>query len=191
MTILSFEERKLALIRVINEMNDQEKFLQLEAFSQVDYLKNDAFFWEMIGYLDWEKSDNEQIVRPLLQKLSQATLMDIFTFEEQLAQKLFFLDKRIFAQNFDSFSVDIFLYVRACVVANGKDFYEYICQNPQKMPTDLTFESLLYVAKRAYFEKTGRHFLPYAPTVSYETYSNRLGWRSSHAELNVKQTSVC
>ncbi|TAE00152.1 MAG: DUF4240 domain-containing protein [Bacteroidetes bacterium] len=178
MNLPSFSERKLQFIQVISQMTDPEEFSQLEALSQKYHKKDESFFWEMIDLLDWEQSDNELIIKPLIQVLSQKSLSEIFTFQEYLSQKLFFLDQKRFAQNFADqyFSVDTFLYVRACVVANGKAFYDHICQNPQEMPSDLTFESLLYVAQKAYQQQTGQHFMPYLPTVSYETYSNKIAW---------------
>ena len=48
------------------------------------------------------------------------------------------------------FSVDEFLYSRCVVVANGKDYYYEVLNNPTKMPKDLEFESLLYIACDAY-----------------------------------------
>ena len=40
------------------------------------------------------------------------------------------------------------------------------------MPTDLTFESLLYIAMHAYKRKTSKEFM-LAPTFNYETYRNK------------------
>jgi len=73
------------------------------------------------------------------------------------------------------FSSDNFLYARACVVANGKAFYEKVLADPAQMPKDLTFEPLLSLARKAYQKKTGAAF-DYFPTNSYETFSNPEGW---------------
>jgi hypothetical protein len=73
-------------------------------------------------------------------------------------------------------SVDDFLYARCAVVANGKAFYENVLNNPSEMPTDLTFEPLLYIAMHAYKRKTGKEFM-LAPAFNYETYSNKGGWQ--------------
>ncbi len=43
------------------------------------------------------------------------------------------------------------------------------------MPTEVTFEPLLYVAQSAYKAKTGQE-MEYIPLYSYETYSNTTGW---------------
>lgn len=72
------------------------------------------------------------------------------------------------------FSSDYFLYARACVVANGKDYFERVLADPTQMPKGFTFEALLYLAADAYKRKTGQDF-EYVPTVSYETYSNPPG----------------
>ncbi|MCB9291546.1 MAG: DUF4240 domain-containing protein [Lewinellaceae bacterium] len=70
------------------------------------------------------------------------------------------MTKKVYAENMGKipgggqvFSSDYFLYARACVVANGKDYYEKILVNPAQMPKDFTFESLLYLAADAYKRK--------------------------------------
>jgi hypothetical protein len=73
--------------------------------------------------------------------------------------------------------VDGFLYDRLCVVANGKATYEAVLEDPTRMPTEVSFEPLLYVASQAYELKTGNTF-DYQPTVSYETYANK-AWQET------------
>lgn len=53
----------------------------------------------------------------------------------------------------EQFSVDYFLYVRCCVVANGKEYFEMVVSNPEQMPKDIDFEPLLYLAMEAYNKK--------------------------------------
>ena len=72
-------------------------------------------------------------------------------------------------------SSDLFLYARCCAVANGKDFYQEVLSDPAKMPKDLTFEALLYLAEKAYRRKTGKR-LDRAPAYIYETFFNPAGW---------------
>ena len=99
-----------------------------------------------------------------------------------LADKLFSLDGKMYAENMRDntyfpnqyFSSDIFLYARCCVIANGQKAYENVLKNPTLMPKDLTFESLLSLASKAYFKKTGRKF-DYVATTPIETYSNKIG----------------
>jgi len=141
-------------------------------------------FWECISLLDWEQEGNNQkVTEPLIWHLSQLSNEKILGFEEILAQKLHALDGVVYAQetgeNWSNseihFSVDIFLYVRCCVVANGKEVYENILQNPKLMPKDLDFEPLLYVASKAYHLKNQAE-IPVLTSVSYETYSNQKAW---------------
>lgn len=76
-----------------------------------------------------------------------------------------FIDKN------SDFSVDEFLYARCCVVANSADFYAKVLKKPSLMPKNLTFEALLRVAHKAYFQKTGKQFR-YVPTYNMETFAN-------------------
>ena len=145
---------------------------------------SEAVFWKVIEQLDWTKGeDNDAIIAPAVQMLSTYPVRDIERFQDILAEKLFQLDKQAYAEQIGTyayggdhdFSVDTFLYARACVIANGKDFYREVLHDPSKMPKEFTFESLLYLAGIAYQKKTGSAW-EYLPKVSYETYSNREGW---------------
>jgi hypothetical protein len=75
------------------------------------------------------------------------------------------------------FSPDWFLYVRSCVVANGRSTFEQVLADPREMLKDLEFEALLCVASKAYERKTGKEFT-YVPSTSYETFSNDAGWKA-------------
>jgi len=140
-------------------------------------------FWQLIELLDWKKEINAAAVEPLIEKLSSLHVAHIYNFQEILSQKLYQLDQEKYAKHIGQyaykkgnyFSVDHFLHVRACVVANGKEAYQEVINNPKTMFKDLTFEPLLSVATTAYERKTKKSFI-YLPSLSYETYSNRAGW---------------
>ena len=140
-------------------------------------------FWQLIELLDWDQETNAAIVEPLIEKLSSLHVAHIYNFQELLSQKLFQLDQKKYAENIgqfsyqegEYFSVDHFLHVRTCVIANGKEAYKEVINNPQSMFKDLTFEPLLSVASIAYERKTKKSFI-YLPSLSYETYSNKEGW---------------
>lgn len=146
----------------------------------------DGDFWHVISLLDWDQEENEAILEPALNFLSQKSESNIQQFQEMLAQKLFALDKKVFAENLGEdayqnnhpFSPDYFLYARACVVANGKEYYQRVLNDPRQMPEGYTFEPLLSLAKKAYFRKTKKTF-EYRPSVSYETFSNPEGWEET------------
>lgn len=142
-------------------------------------------FWELIEIFDWTKADDDNaIIENTVKALSELPLRQIYEFQDLLSEKLFALDTRKHAANTgenayensnSDFSADEFLYARCCVVANGKDFHKKILQNPSLMPQDLTFETLLTVAHKAYFLKTNKQFR-YVPTHNIETFANKIGW---------------
>lgn len=145
---------------------------------------SESQFWSIIETLDWSKGENDEaILAPAVEELSKFPVRDIERFQDILAEKLFYLDKQAYAEQIgtyayggdQNFSVDTFLYARACVVANGEAFYRAVLRDPAKMPREYTFEPLLYLAGLAFEKKTGAEW-DYLPAMSYETYSNRDGW---------------
>src|SRR6185436_20197937 len=144
-------------------------------------------FWKLIGLLDWKKQGNDNaVVRPLVKALAELSEKEIFAFDDWLAEKLHALDTEAHARNVgeysyegpdEFFSVDSFLYSRCVVVVNGKQFFGQVLAKPKWFPKDMEFESILYVASTAYEKKTGKEY-PHSPATSYETFSNKKGWRS-------------
>jgi hypothetical protein len=170
-------------IRALKEKyGDAELEITIKRPSGVQPLEEDDF-WAIIDLLDWEKEENDQILAPAIEKLASLPVAHIYGFEELLSEKLYLLDQQQYAEHIGDrafredryFSVDLFLYARACVVANGKDSYYEVLQHPEQMPKNLTFEPLLSLAARAYEQKMGKEFV-YIPSFSYETYSNEKGW---------------
>ncbi len=145
----------------------------------------EAGFWSILDSLDWESEGDDAVLAPAVQRLAAMPVSHIYQFQDKLAAKLYALDTRAHAQHIGSaswtspekpFSVDEFLYVRCCVVANGKDAYEAALHDPTQMPEDMDFEPLLYLASDAYALKFGKPF-DYLPTLSFETFSNETGWK--------------
>lgn len=140
-------------------------------------------FWDLVALLDWSDEENDaKVVEPLVKALEQGPLANIYRFEDILSEKLWQLDTLKHAQVFfddpeeEGFlSVDDFLYARCAVVANGKDYFIRVLNNPSEMPPELTFEPLLSIASVAYKNKTGKPFVA-LPVFPYETYSNKKGW---------------
>lgn len=141
-------------------------------------------FWEIIALLDWTKEgDDDLIVEPAVSHLAEGPIRHIFEFADILSEKLYALDAKKYAKHIgedawdaDSyFSVDNFLYARCCVVANGKELYHQVLENPETMPKDLTFEALLYIPSDAFERKTEKDY-DYIPAFNFETYSNEEGW---------------
>ncbi len=142
----------------------------------------DAKFWQIIDGFDWDKSNAKGILQPAVDQLANLPVVDIYLFEDKLAEKLFQLDTRqhgiAYLKNEpdDYLSVDDFLYVRCAIVAEGKFFFEKVLNDPTELNSELSFEPLLNLASTAYLKKTGRKFNYHSP-LSYETYSNKEGWK--------------
>lgn len=139
-------------------------------------------FWQIIALFDWQQKKREDIVRPAVKALFQMPVSAIYLFEDFLSEKLFDIDTKDHAkaymnqQHDDFFSVDDFLYVRCAAVAEGRDYYEKIKNNPSALSADIDFEHILYLAADAYKLKTGRDF-EYSPRFNYETRSNVEKWK--------------
>ncbi|SFU67479.1 Protein of unknown function [Pustulibacterium marinum] len=146
---------------------------------------DDNMFWEVIEKIDWTKDDDQERMEPAIDFLAKKKVSEIKQFQESLAYKLYLLDTKEHAQNIgedsfkdesSNFSVDYFLYVRCCVIANGQEYFESVLKNPKDMPKDKDFEPLLYIAEEAY-EKRMNKELEYETGCDYETFSNYKGWK--------------
>ncbi len=147
---------------------------------------NENEFWSIIALLDWGKSGKDDaVIEPVVAALAEQNIDVIKQFDEILAEKLHALDTEAHAREIgeeayrgpdEYFSPDWFLYVRCCVVANGREAYAQVLANPQDMPKDMEFEAILYVAANAYERKTGKEY-DHVPAVDYETFQNRIGWK--------------
>lgn len=143
-------------------------------------------FWKIISSFNWNKTgDDDAVLKPALKKLASMTIEDIYTFADILSEKLYLLDGIEYASNIgeysyknqtEHFSVDYFLYVRCCVVANGKDYFNQVLGNPTEMPEEMDFESLLYLPDEAYNKKTKTEEYDYQSKFNFETFSNKNGW---------------
>lgn len=146
-------------------------------------LMNEEIFWKILSLLDFNQEDPREMIRPCINHLMDFEPEDIYQFEEILAQRLYEIDGKLFAENCgDSsyrqgkyFSVDSFLYLRCGALTKGKDFYEEILHDPILFNKVLPFEPILYIAERAYKFRTGKEMEP--ATISYETYSNMENWK--------------
>jgi predicted DNA-binding WGR domain protein len=157
---------------------------------------DEEVFWEIIALFNWKKTgDDDAVLKPAINKLVKMTIDDIYKFAEILAEKLYSLDGIEYAKNIGEFSYknktthfsnDYFLYVRCCVVANGKEFFHQVLQNPTSMPKDMDFEALLYLPDEAYNKKTKTEDYHYQTKFSFETYSNKEGWNPSRGSTKIK-----
>ena len=148
---------------------------------------DESEFWRLIELFEfsWEtlSDDESKVMRKALQELSIKSPVEIRQFHDLLAEKLHALDTKDHASNMgehsyskgDHFSPDFFLYARCSVVANGKDFFENVLNDPKNMVKGLAFEPLLYLCQNAHEIRTNRTY-DYCPKTDIETFSNVDGW---------------
>jgi hypothetical protein len=144
-------------------------------------------FWSLIETLDWHKQgDDSAVIEPTVRNLADSPIKEIYKFADLLSEKLYLLDGEKFARHIgkDSysgpdkhFSRSYFLGARCCVIANGKDYFDEVLEQPLTMPKDLEFESLLQIPSRAYELKTGKKY-SYVSSKNCETFSNRENWKN-------------
>lgn len=185
-TVIKYPLRNLhpeALRDLQEKYPDAEVRIELNSERRRDALSEDQF-WQLIGLLDWTREgDNDAVIEPVVKALERLSIRHIYEFDDILSHKLFLLDGADFARQTGEnawrpgqyFSVDAFLYARCCAVANGREFFHNLLQDPTLMPTDLDFGPLLRIAEEAYVRKTGRPYT-YVPAFPVETYSNEAGW---------------
>ncbi len=131
----------------------------------------ETFFWQVV---ELSHENYEQAVELLAQK----SLSVLFEFEEILAQKLYELDRKSFAQAIygnRNISKDDFVYVRCFTVSQGRMYYEKVLNGEIPM-LNQTFEPLLSLAEKAYFRKTAAEFPALRTSVSYETGTHQAYW---------------
>ena len=142
------------------------------------------FFWNTMELCDWDHEGNDELVlQPVIEFLSSKEDSEIFGFENQMSELLYALDTRKLAkQNKNSegyFSEDEFLYSRCVALINGEAYYRRALLGECPEMWGMEFESLLYVAPRAWALKHQKNESEYpnTPSVSYETGSNKKGWK--------------
>lgn len=134
---------------------------------------DEAQFWDLISLLPQHDFET----RVIEEALAAMPVKAIEQFEEILSHQLFQIDGKKYADIFydsNDVSADGFLYWRCEVVAQGKDFFRHFLETPFRSESLFPFESLLYVAERAYQIKTDLPFFDFVSKYSYETGSNRL-----------------
>lgn len=169
--------------REVKDKNQTVKEKRKNKILEPKKMMPDNLFWEIISLLNWKESDDDHIIEPAINYLSKLKVSEIKQFEENLTYKLYCIDTKEHAKNAgdiyneeDEFvSVDLFLYARCAVVANGRDFYELVLKEPTQMPMCIEFEALLTLSSAAYELKMNKEF-DYSTGCDYETYSNKAGW---------------
>ena len=141
-------------------------------------------FWEIIGLLDWNhEGDDEKVIKPVIKYLSKQSDEFIFSFEEKMAEYLYAIDGKKWAESFRKgadgiYSDDGFLYSRCVAIINGEEYYNSIVSGEKELDGDLEFESILYVPCNAWAKKHNCQSddYPYLTKTSYESGSNENMW---------------
>ncbi len=166
---------------VEHEDNGNEEVLSTDsAFDEND-------FWRIIDLLDWQQEGNDEaVIAPAVEALVKLPVPDILKFADILFYKLYMIDGAEYAREIGAdaytgskgdFAKNWFLYIRCCVVANGRDYYLSVQTDPKLMPKDTEFRALLGIAPQAYKAKTGKR-LNYCGQHPFETFSNKPLWAS-------------
>ena len=140
-------------------------------------------FWEIIKLLDWKyEGDDDKVTAPAVDYLSKQGDDFIFRFDEQMAEYLYAIDGKQWAESYIEgagyFSDDGFLYCRCVAIANGEEYYNSVKDGRTELNGDLEFESLLYIPSTAWAKKHNSQpdDYPYLTKTSYETGSNSALW---------------
>lgn len=140
-------------------------------------------FWKVIKMLDWSKEGNDdEVLAPVVQYLSEQTDEEIFEFENIMSKLLYDIDSKKIAMQLygtsEQFSADEFLYQRCVAVVNGQGYYSSILYGGIKLNKDLEFEAVLYVPIKAWAKKHKQDTsnYPHIPETSYESCSNKALW---------------
>lgn len=141
------------------------------------------FFKIIMDICDWDAMGNDdKVLSPLIEYLSQQSDETIFAFDEIMAELLFELDtKKNFkkACRYYDHSDDSFLYSRCCALTNGEEYYEKAKAGKVSDLWQMEFEAILGVPMCAWGKKHGHDSIeyPYLTKKSYETGSNVHGWK--------------
>lgn len=156
--------------------------IRLQDKSPADDLFSDDDFWRVIDKIDWSKKGSENKISPAIKLLAKMPVSSIYLFADKLSAKLYHLDTRAHANAYAAkdpeqfISADDFLYARCAVIAEGKEYFEKVLNDPTQMPDEIVFEPLLSLADDAFEMKMGIPF-NYIPAYNYETQSNKAGWQ--------------
>lgn len=142
------------------------------------------FFWNTMKLCDWSyEGDDELVLMPVIRFLAQQEDNSIYRFHDLMSELLYHLDTKKLAaqcQKIDPYmSDDTFLYSRCIALINGPEYYEQAKNGQQKNMWEMEFESLLYIPQKAWalkHQKTIDEY-PHFPPLSYETGSNKNGWK--------------
>ncbi len=147
-------------------------------------MTTEQFFSSIMDICDWDKQGNDDdVLKPLIEYLSQQSDDEIFSFDDIMSELLYALDtKNNFktACKYYDHSDDTFLYSRCVALVNGEEYYNKVKLGKiKKRVWTSEFECILYVPGSAWAKKHNKSYdeYPHITAVSYETGSNVDEWK--------------
>lgn len=146
-------------------------------------MKIEQFFSNVLTICDWDKLGNDDdVLKPLIVYLAKQSDDEIFSFDDIMAELLYDLDTR---KNFEKacreypHSDDSFLYSRCVALTNGTEYYKKVKAGRIKKLWTMEFEAILSVPSSAWGIKYNKDpaDYPHSTPLSYETGSNKKGWK--------------
>jgi hypothetical protein len=141
-------------------------------------------FWEIMEKCDWKyEGDDDRVLEPVIEYLSQQADEEIFLFDDMMAELLYAIDTKDNAKKSEKaagyLSDDTFLYSRCVALINGSEYYKNVLNGMADDLWNMEFESLLYVPGQAWSIKHNKDYAdyPHLTKLSYETGSNKDGWK--------------
>ena len=127
---------------------------------------HEKLFWNIIGLLDWEQEEEDDILLPAATKLARYDVAYIQGFDDLLQEKIHEakqnLPRWIVPRNVSKPNFDELLRDAICgTIAQGKEFFESEIKKPGWIPGNFFFQALLRLANFAYEIKTGLDDLRY------------------------------
>lgn len=144
---------------------------------------NEKQFWKIMDKADWSfQGDDDKVLAPVIDALSEMDDEEIFGFEDVMSKLLYDIDSQELALALYGpdlhFSEDLFLYQRCVALVNGEKYYKKVLSGKQQLEKDFDYEPILYVPHLAWAKKhkadSGDY--PHFPEISYETGSNEELW---------------
>lgn len=142
------------------------------------------FFWITMELCDWgNEGDDDRVLKPVIEYLSGQSDAVIFKFDDLMSELLYGLDTRELADQCEEADPlmcdDTFLYSRCVALINGPAYYDRVKRGMERDVWNMDFEALLYVPQKAWAlkNKCSADEYPHFAPLSYETGSNKDGWK--------------
>lgn len=145
-------------------------------------MNKNNFFKLIMDVPDWKAKNDEDILKPLINYLSNRPDEEIYAFHDIMNELLYNLDTREnfeIAKKYYNHSDDSFLYSRCVALINGKEYYDKVSKHKVDDLWIKEFETILSVPMLAWQIKYKQDIsnYPHVPLYCCETGSNKNGWK--------------